>query len=42
MGSAKYAETLHLISDGYIREAEHNIIEHQLEQEAQRREDDDN
>lgn len=37
MGYAKYAETLRLISDSYIREAEHNIKEHQLEQEARRR-----
>ena len=41
MGYAKYAETLRAISDGYIREAEHNIREHQLEQEAQRRANDD-
>lgn len=41
IGYAKYAETLRLISDGYIREAEHNIREHRLEQEAQRREDDE-
>ena len=42
MGYAKYAETLRLVSDGYVREAEHNIKEHELEQEAQKREDDDN
>ena len=41
MGYAKYAETLRLISDGYIREAEHNIREHQLEREAQKREEED-
>lgn len=41
MGYAKYAETLRTISDGYIREAEYNIREHQLEQEAQRRANDD-
>lgn len=40
IGYAKYAETLRLISDGYIREAKLNIRHHQLEQEAQRREDD--
>ena len=42
MGYAKYAETLRLISDDYIKEAEHNIREHQLEQEVQRRENDEN
>ena len=40
MGYAKYAETLCLVADGYIREAEHNIREHKLRQEAQKREDD--
>ena len=40
MGYAKYAETLRIIADGYIREAEHNIREHQLEREAQKREED--
>ena len=40
MGYAKYAETLRLISDGYIKEAEHNIREHELIQDAQKREDD--
>ena len=37
-GYAKYAETLRRISEGYINEAESNIREHKLEQEAQRRE----
>lgn len=40
MGYAKYAETLRLVADGYIKEAEHNIREHKLRQEAQKREDD--
>lgn len=40
-GYAKYAETLRLISEDYIREAESNIKWHQLEQAAQRREEDD-
>ncbi len=41
IGYAKYAETLRLISDGYVREAKLNIRHHQLEQETRRREDDD-
>ena len=40
-GYAKYAETLRLISEDYIREAESNIKRHRLEQEAQKREEDD-
>lgn len=40
-GYAKYAELLRLISEEYIREAERNIREHRLEQEAQKREEDD-
>ena len=40
-GYAKYAETLRFISEDYIREAESNIRRHRLEQEAQKREDDD-
>lgn len=42
LGYALYAETLYLISDNYVREAEDNIKEHRLEIEAQRRENDDN
>lgn len=34
IGYAKYAETLRLICEDYIREAESNIKEHRLEQEA--------
>ena len=41
LGYAKYAETLRIISDNYIREAELNIREHRLEQEAQKRQEDE-
>ena len=41
IGYAKYAETLRLVSDGYIREAEHHIRKHQLELAAQKREQDE-
>ena len=38
LGYALYAETLYLISDNYVKEAENNIREHRLEIEAERRE----
>ena len=40
-GYAKYAEMLCLIAEDYIKEAERHITRHRLEQEAQRREEDD-
>ena len=41
MGYAKYAETLHSIADDYKQEAEENIREHRMEQEALKRENED-